>query len=100
MTRIRFKGSDLSPAPGRSAGTPNTVPDERQLFSLADRTCRGFQILEDDRYEERHVVAKIGFGLWSSVAGTLVVESAIFALGVWLYLRHTAARNNVGKYDP
>jgi hypothetical protein len=32
----------------------------------------------------------IGLGLWNSVAGTLLVESALFAAGVAIYLRHSA----------
>jgi len=32
----------------------------------------------------------IGLGLWNSVAGTLVVESALFAAGVAIYLRNSA----------
>jgi len=32
----------------------------------------------------------IGLGLWNSVAGTLLVESALFAGGVAIYLRHSA----------
>lgn len=41
---------------------------------------------------------KIGLGLWNSVAGTLVVEGLIFAVGLVLYLRTTRARNRVGSY--
>ena len=32
--------------------------------------------------------ALVGFGLWDSIAATLVVESALFAAGVAIYLRH------------
>ena len=32
----------------------------------------------------------IGLGLWNSVPGTLLVESALFAAGVAIYLRHAA----------
>jgi len=32
----------------------------------------------------------IGLGLWNSVAGTLVVESTLFAAGVAIYLRNSA----------
>jgi len=35
-------------------------------------------------------VTMIGLGLWNSVAGTLLVESALFAAGVAIYLRHSA----------
>jgi hypothetical protein len=41
---------------------------------------------------------KFGMGLWNSVAGTMVVEIAMFAAGVWIYLRATRARNWKGKY--
>ena len=41
--------------------------------------------------------ARIGFGLWNSVAGTLLVEGAMFAAAVALYLRSTRARDRVGS---
>jgi membrane-bound metal-dependent hydrolase YbcI (DUF457 family) len=41
---------------------------------------------------------KFGLGLWNSVAGTMVVEIAMFAAGVWIYFRATRARNWKGKY--
>jgi membrane-bound metal-dependent hydrolase YbcI (DUF457 family) len=34
--------------------------------------------------------AMVGLGLWNSVSGTLLVESALFAAGVAIYLRHSA----------
>jgi len=34
--------------------------------------------------------ARVGLGLWYSMPVTLVVESALFIAGVWLYLRATA----------
>ncbi|MBO9728426.1 MAG: hypothetical protein J7623_07280 [Chitinophaga sp.] len=37
--------------------------------------------------------AKVGFGLWSSVAGTLVVELILFITGIILYLRATRPLN-------
>jgi membrane-bound metal-dependent hydrolase YbcI (DUF457 family) len=36
---------------------------------------------------------RFGLGLWFSVPGTLVVESAMFAFGVWTYTTLTRARN-------
>lgn len=39
----------------------------------------------------------LGFGLWSSVAGTLLVEFAIFIAGLWLYTRTTVARDRIGS---
>ena len=40
----------------------------------------------------------IGLGLWNSIAGTLLLESAMFAMGVWLYVSTTSPRNKVGRY--
>ena len=31
--------------------------------------------------------AKVGLGLWNSIPGTIVVEVAMFILGVWIYAR-------------
>jgi membrane-bound metal-dependent hydrolase YbcI (DUF457 family) len=36
--------------------------------------------------------ARLGLGLWNSVAGTIAVESAMFAAGVLLYVRTAPAR--------
>ena len=41
---------------------------------------------------------KFGLGLWNSIAGTLIVELAIFWGGVWLYTRTTRARDRVGRW--
>jgi len=41
---------------------------------------------------------KYGLGLWNSIAGTLAVELAIFAAGVWLYASCTRARDRIGRY--
>ena len=38
-----------------------------------------------------------GLGLWNSVAGTLAVESLMFAAGLALYLRATRARDRTGN---
>lgn len=51
---------------------------------LGDQTVRG----------ER---ARLGEGLWNSIAGTLVVELLMFAVGVWLYARTTRARDRIGQ---
>lgn len=40
--------------------------------------------------------AKVGLGLWNSIAGTVLLESAIFILGVFLYLKATRAANLKG----
>lgn len=38
-----------------------------------------------------------GFGLWSSVPATIVVEVAMFLAGLWLYLRLTTAKDRAGS---
>jgi membrane-bound metal-dependent hydrolase YbcI (DUF457 family) len=40
---------------------------------------------------------KVGLGLWNSVAGTAVVETLLFALGVYLYVSVTRARDRAGS---
>lgn len=40
----------------------------------------------------------LGLGLWNSVAGTMIVEIAMFAVGVWLYATATRARDRRGKW--
>ena len=41
---------------------------------------------------------RVGLGLWTSVAGTVLVEVAMFGAGLWIYLRATRARDAVGRY--
>jgi membrane-bound metal-dependent hydrolase YbcI (DUF457 family) len=41
---------------------------------------------------------RFGLGLWNSVAGTMIVELAMFSVGVLLYLRGTRARDRIGLY--
>ncbi|UCF64896.1 MAG: metal-dependent hydrolase [bacterium] len=41
---------------------------------------------------------KVGFGLWNSLIGTLLVELAVFIGGVYLYMKMTRAKNGKGKY--
>ena len=40
----------------------------------------------------------MGLGLWQSKVATIAVEVPIFALGVWLYVRSTRAKDKVGTY--
>ena len=40
---------------------------------------------------------KFGLGPWNSVPATIVVELAMFAAGVWVYIRATRARDRVGR---
>lgn len=41
---------------------------------------------------------KFGLGLWNSVSGTVVVETVLFAIGVWIYARATKERDAIGKW--
>jgi membrane-bound metal-dependent hydrolase YbcI (DUF457 family) len=41
---------------------------------------------------------RVGLGLWHSRPATLVVEAALLALGVWIYLRATRAADRTGRY--
>jgi hypothetical protein len=40
----------------------------------------------------------VGLGLWNSVAATVVIETALFLAGVWLYLRSTRAVDLTGVF--
>jgi LexA-binding, inner membrane-associated putative hydrolase len=40
---------------------------------------------------------RIGLGLWNSIPGTLIVEIAMFAVGIIIYLRSTTAGGAIGK---
>jgi len=42
--------------------------------------------------------SKVGLGLWNSTAGTLIVELAMFGIGVGLYLGTTRAENRKGSW--
>jgi hypothetical protein len=39
---------------------------------------------------------KVGLGLWNSTAGTIVVESVLFIIGLGLYLNTTESRDRIG----
>jgi hypothetical protein len=41
--------------------------------------------------------ARFGLNLWSSLAGTLLVELTLFTIGVFLYVRATAPRDRIGS---
>jgi hypothetical protein len=41
--------------------------------------------------------SRLGLGLWNSVPSTLAIEFALYAFGVWLYLRTTVARDRIGS---
>ncbi len=40
---------------------------------------------------------RVGLGLWNSIPATIIVESVIFAAGVFLYVRTTRARDRIGS---
>src|SRR5262249_49192863 len=42
---------------------------------------------------------KLGLGLWNSVAGTVALEGAMYAVGVWIYVKCTRARDAVGRWS-
>jgi hypothetical protein len=42
--------------------------------------------------------AKVGLALWNSFAGTVLVETAMFATGLWVYFRTTRAHDAVGRW--
>jgi len=39
---------------------------------------------------------KLGLGLWNSLAGSLIVELALFGIGAWIYARCAPARDRLG----
>jgi hypothetical protein len=41
---------------------------------------------------------RLGLGLWNSIAGTMLVEIGMFAVGVWLYSSATIARDAIGRW--
>jgi hypothetical protein len=40
----------------------------------------------------------VGLGLWNSVPATLIFECAMFAAGVWIYVRSAPPRDRVGTW--
>jgi membrane-bound metal-dependent hydrolase YbcI (DUF457 family) len=42
--------------------------------------------------------ARHGLGLWNSIAGTMVVEILMLAVGVRMYARTTGAKDRIGRY--
>ena len=42
--------------------------------------------------------AKVGLGLWNSLPATVIVESALYAAGLFMYLRTTRARDSIGRW--
>lgn len=42
---------------------------------------------------------EVGLGLWHSIAGTFIVEGALFAAAVFVYVRGTRARRPAGTWS-
>ena len=42
--------------------------------------------------------AKAGLGLWNHVAATIIIESALFLIGVWIYAAATRSKDKTGTY--
>jgi hypothetical protein len=43
--------------------------------------------------------ARLGLGMWNSVPATIAVEYLLLAIGTWLYVRTTRARDGVGRWS-
>jgi hypothetical protein len=41
---------------------------------------------------------RYGLGLWNSIPGTLIVEFAMFAVGLWIYVSVTRPKDRIGRY--
>ncbi|MEO8578195.1 MAG: metal-dependent hydrolase [Gemmatimonadales bacterium] len=41
---------------------------------------------------------KFGLGLWENIPATMAVELTMFAVGVWMYLKSTWERDEIGKW--
>lgn len=41
---------------------------------------------------------KVGLGLWNHVAVTVILETAIFSIGLYIYSTFTRAKNRIGKW--
>jgi hypothetical protein len=42
--------------------------------------------------------ARFGLGLWNSVGATVAIETAMYAAGLWIYMRSTRARDGIGRW--
>lgn len=40
---------------------------------------------------------RVGFSLWDSLAATVIVESLLFAAGLWLYVKGTKPKDRTGR---
>ena len=41
---------------------------------------------------------RVGLGLWNHPAATVVIESLLYAAGIWLYVRTTKALDRIGQW--
>lgn len=39
-----------------------------------------------------------GLGLWNSIPGTILVEGGLLAIGIWIYLSASSARDRTGRW--
>ena len=42
--------------------------------------------------------SRVGLGLWNSIPATLTIELTLFAVGLWMYVRTTEARDAIGRW--
>jgi len=41
---------------------------------------------------------RLGLGLWNSILATVIVEGLMYAVGIWIYLRVTRAKDGIGRW--
>lgn len=46
-----------------------------------------------------HGSQHVGLGLWNSITATVILESTIFIVGVYLFITVTKAKNKIGNYS-
>lgn len=43
---------------------------------------------------------RIGLGLWNTIGGTMAVEGALFAMGIWMYMHASQPKDRLGRVGP
>jgi hypothetical protein len=43
--------------------------------------------------------SRLGLGLWNSIPATVIIELTMYAVGLWIYLRATEARDKIGRWS-
>lgn len=46
-----------------------------------------------------HGTARLGLGMWNAVPATIAVEYLLLAIGTWLYVGTTRARDSIGRWS-